>query len=55
MIGPDYLRMMAYYNSEMNRRLYAAAANSRRDSSFRSRSTAVNRARMTDGSIIPQG
>lgn len=26
MITPDYLRMMAYYNSEMNRRLYTAAA-----------------------------
>lgn len=27
MITPDYVRMMAAYNSEMNRRLYAAAAN----------------------------
>jgi uncharacterized damage-inducible protein DinB len=26
MITPDYVRMMAFYNSEMNRRLYAAAA-----------------------------
>jgi uncharacterized damage-inducible protein DinB len=26
MITPDYVRMMAAYNSEMNRRLYAAAA-----------------------------
>jgi uncharacterized damage-inducible protein DinB len=27
MITPDYVRMMAAYNTEMNRRLYAAAAN----------------------------
>ena len=27
MITPDYLRMMTYYNAEMNRRLYAAASN----------------------------
>jgi uncharacterized damage-inducible protein DinB len=27
MITPDYVRMMATYNAEMNRRLYAAAAN----------------------------
>jgi uncharacterized damage-inducible protein DinB len=27
MITPDYVRLMAAYNSEMNRRLYAAAAN----------------------------
>jgi uncharacterized damage-inducible protein DinB len=26
MINPDYPRMMSYYNSEMNRRLYAAAS-----------------------------
>jgi uncharacterized damage-inducible protein DinB len=27
MITPDYVRLMAAYNAEMNRRLYAAAAN----------------------------
>jgi len=27
MITPDYVRMMAAYNAEMNRRLYDAAAN----------------------------
>jgi uncharacterized damage-inducible protein DinB len=27
MITPDYVRLMAAYNNEMNRRLYAAAAN----------------------------
>jgi len=27
MITPDYVRLMAAYNTEMNRRLYAAAAN----------------------------
>ena len=27
MITPAYVRMMAAYNTEMNRRLYAAAAN----------------------------
>ena len=27
MISPDYVRLMTAYNAEMNRRLYAAAAN----------------------------